>query len=158
MASKDGFELPPELIDRGVGWQVTGFAILGVAATSALAIYSETDALPFRFFEVATTKLNWAFVPTVAYLIDRSRKMFERKSEIRATARLEVLEKARKEGLEQGRIVGIEEGRIAGHIAGREEGERRAEDRLRSRLDELGIVVPPEFADQIFNHKNGRNS
>ena len=84
--------------------------------------------------------------------------MFERKSEIRATARLEVLEKARKEGLEQGRIVGIEEGRIAGHIAGREEGERRAEDRLRSRLDELGIVVPPEFADQIFNHKNGRNS
>ena len=162
MASENSFELPPELIDRGVVWQVVGFAILGVAATSALAIYSDLDTLTFRFFEVATTKLNWAFVPTVAYIVDRSRKMFERKSEIRATARLEVLEKARKEGLEQGRIAGIEEGRIAGieegRTAGREEGERRAEDRLRSRLDELGIVVPPEFADQIFNHKNGPNS
>ena len=151
MASENSFELPPELIDRGVEWQVTGFTILGVAATSALAIYSDLDTLPFRFFEVATTKLNWAFVPTVAFVVDGSRKMFERKSEIRATARLEVLEKARKEGLEQGRIAGIEEGRI---IA-REEVQQQTEERIQSKLDELGIVIPPEFADQIFNHKNG---
>ena len=154
MASENHIELHSELIDRGVAWQVTGFAIIGIAATSALAIYSETDTLSFRFFEVATTKLNWAFVPTVAFVVDRSRKMFERKSEIRATARLEVLEKARQEGLKEGRITGIEEGRI---IA-REEVQQQTEERIQSKLDELGIVIPPEFADQIFNHKNGQDS
>ena len=162
MASKNSFELPPELIDRGIVWQIAGFAILGVAASSALAIYSESDTLPFRFFEVATTKLIWAFVPTVAYLIDRSRKMFERRSEIRATARREVLEKARQEGLKEGRIAGIEQGRIAGieegRIIAREEVQQQTEERIQARLDELGIVIPPEFADQIFNHKNGQDS
>ncbi len=146
MASEERFELQSELIERGVVWQVTAFAIVGVTATSALAIYSETDALTFRFFEVATTKLNWAFVPAVAFIIDWSRKMFERRSDIRAAARREAVEKARKEGLAEGRI------------AGREEGERRAEDRLRSRLDKFGIEIPREFADQIFNHKNGQDS
>ncbi len=130
MASADSFELPPELIDRGVEWQVTGFTILGVAATSALAIYSETDALPFRFFEVATTKLNWAFVPTVAYLIDRSRKMFEKSSEIRATARREVLEKAQREERE----------------------------RIQSLLQAPGVVIPPEIAEKAFGDTNGKKS
>ena len=134
------------MIERGFGWQVVTFAVVGVAATSALAIYSETDALTFRFFEVATTKLNWAFVPAVAFIVDWSREMFKKSSDIRAEARREAVEKARKRGQEEGRI------------AGREEGERKAEDRLRSRLDEFGIKIPPEFVDQIFNHKNGADS
>ena len=146
MTSKDSFELPPELIDRGIVWQVAGFAILGVAATSALAIYSESDTLPFRFFEVATTKLNWAFVPTVAFIVDRSRKMFERKSEIRAAARQHVREQGRQEGIEEGRKLA------------RKEVQQETEERIQSKLDELGIVIPPEFADQIFNHKNGQDS
>ena len=74
MASVEHFELQTELIERGFGWQVATFAVIGGAATSALAIYSETDALSFRFFEVATTKLNWAFIPAVAYVVDWSRK------------------------------------------------------------------------------------
>ena len=130
MAPEDHFELQSELIDRGIAWQVAGFAIVGVAATFALAIYSEADALPFRFFEVATTKLNWAFVPTVAFIADRSRKMFERRSEIRAAARQEILEKERREERE----------------------------RIRSSLEARGVVIPPEIAEEVFNRKNGQDS
>ena len=154
MASEEHFELHSELIERGFAWQVATFATIGIAATTALAIYSETDVLTFRFFEVATTKLNWAFVPAVAFIVDWSRKMFERRSDIRAAARREAVEKARQKGLKEGLKQGIEQGRIAGI----EEAERKAEDRLRSRLDKFGIEIPPEFADQIFNHKNGQDS
>ena len=130
MSSEDRIELPSELIDRGVAWQVVGFAILGIAATSALAIYSETDTLTFRFFEVATTKINWAFVPTVAFIIDRSRKMFERRSEIRAAVRREVREKLRRE----------------------------ENERIRSELEDEGVVIPPEIAERVFDRNNGEES
>ena len=130
MASEDNFELPRELIDRGIMWQVVGFAIVGVTATTVLAIYSETDVLPFRFLEVATTKLSWAFVPTVASIAEWSRKMFEKRSEIRAQARREFREKER----------------------------RRIENRIRSELESEGVVIPPEVAERVFNHKNGQDS
>ena len=134
MASEDRIELPSELIDRGVAWQVLGFVLVGIAATSALAIYSETDTLAFRFFEVAATKVNWAFVPTIAFIIDRSRKMFERSSEIRAAARREVRERGRQEG--------------------REEARKETEDRIRSILKADGIVIPPDTAEKAFGDTN----
>ena len=130
MASEDHFQLQSELIERGVVWQVAGFAIVGIAATAALAIYSETDTLSFRFFEVATTKINWAFVPAVAFIADRSRRVFERRSEIRAAARREVHEKWRRE----------------------------ENERIQSELEAEGVVIPPEIAERVFNHKNGEES
>ena len=130
MASEDHFQLQSELIERGVVWQVAGFAIVGIAATAALAIYSETDTLSFRFFEVATTKINWAFVPAVAFIADRSRRVFERRSEIRAAARQEVHEKWRRE----------------------------ENERIQSELEAEGVVIPPEIAERVFNHKNGEES
>ncbi len=146
MASKDHFELQSELIERGIAWQVAGFAIAGVGATSALAIYSDIDALWFQFFEIATTKLNWAFVPAVAFLADGSRKMFERRSEIRAAARLEVREKGRQEGLKEGRK------------EGRQEATQETEERIRSNLEAEGVILPPGVAGRVFNHKNGQDS
>ena len=146
MASKDHFELQSELIDRGIAWQVAGFAFVGVAATSALAIYSDIDALWFQFFEVATTKLNWAFVPAVAFIADGSRILFEKRSAIRAAARAKVREKARQEGLKEGRIAGIEEGR------------NREKNEILSSLEAEGVILPPEVAERVFNRKNGQDS
>lgn len=130
MASEEHFELQSELIERGVVWQVATFATIGIAATSALAIYSETDALTFRFFEVATTKLNWALVPAVAYIVDWSREMFKKSSDIRAEARREAVKKSRRE----------------------------ENERIRSELEAEGVVIPPEIAERVFKHKNGKES
>lgn len=130
MKTKSSNEVPFKLNERGILWQIAGFAIVGVATTSTLAIYSEANALPFRFLEIATTKVSWAFVPAVAFIADRSRKMFERRSEIRAQARREFREKER----------------------------RRIENRIRSELESEGVVIPPEVAERVFNHKNGKES
>ena len=56
--------------------------------------------------------------------------MFEKRSEIRAQARREFREKER----------------------------RRIENRIRSELEAEGVVIPPEVAERVFNHKNGQDS
>ena len=130
MKTKSSNEVPFKLNERGILWQIAGFAIVGVATTSTLAIYSEANVLPFRFLEIATTKLSWAFVPAVAFIADRSRKMFETRSEIREAARRKVLER----------------------------GKREEKERIRSELEAEGVVIPPEVAERVFNHKNGKES
>ncbi len=154
MPSKDHIELQSELIDRGIAWQVAGFAVVSVAATSALAIYSDIDALPFRFFEIAATKLNWAFVPVVVFIADWSREMFKKSSDIRAEAGAKVREKARQEGLKEGR----KEGRIAGIEEGRQEATQETEERIRLKLEAEGVILSSEVAGRVFNHKNGQDS
>ena len=130
MKTKSSNEVPFKLNERGILWQIAGFAIVGVATTSTLAIYSEANVLPFRFLEIATTKVSWAFVPAVAFIADRSRKMFETRSEIREAARRKVLER----------------------------GKREEKERIRSELESEGVVIPPEVAERVFNHKNGQDS
>lgn len=130
MKTKSSNEVPFKLNERGILWQIAGFAIVGVATTSTLAIYSEANVLPFRFLEIATTKVSWAFVPAVAFIADRSRKMFETRSEIREAARRKVLER----------------------------GKREEKERIRSELEAEGVVIPPEIAERVFNHKNGQDS
>ena len=130
MASPGGTELLVKLDERDILWQIVGFSIVGVVATSTLAIYSESDTLPFRFLEVATTKLNWALVPAVAYIIDWSRDMFRTRTEIREAARKKV----------------------------RDQGRREEQERIRSSLEAEGVVIPPEIAERVFNHKNGKES
>ncbi len=128
MEKKNGHDLRFQLDERDIVWQVTGFAIVGVVATAALAIYSGTDNVPFRFLDVATSKLSWAFVPTLAFVFDWSRDMFRTKTEIREAARQKV----------------------------REEGAKEEGDRIRELLKSDGVVLPPDVAEEIFNHKNGK--
>lgn len=130
MKTKSSNEVPFKLNERGILWQIAGFAIVGVATTSTLAIYSDVNVLPFRFLEIATTKLSWAFVPAVAFMIDRSREMFRTDTEIREAARRKVLER----------------------------GKREEKERIRSELEAEGVVIPPEIAERVFNHKNGQDS
>ena len=98
MEKKPSYNLRFQLDERDVLWQVIGFAIIGIVTTSALAIYSGTDSVPFRFLDVATSKLSWAFIPVIAFLIDGSRDVFRTKTEIREAARQKVREEGAREG------------------------------------------------------------
>ena len=152
MDKETDFDLHFELRERGIVWQVVGFAVVGVVVTSVLAVYSGSDKLPFRFLDVATSKLSWAFAPTFAFALDWSRAMFKRASDIRRDARLEAREKARQKGIEEGRKEGIEEGRKEGvRIA-----ERRSDERFRELLNSDGVVVPPEVAERVFGDEVGK--
>ena len=130
--------MPIHLDERGIFLQVTVFSVIGIAVTCALAIYSGTDVLPYRLLEIATTRVSWAFVPAVAYIVDRSREMFKTNTEIREAARAKVREEGRQEGIEEGR--------------------KREKDEILSSLEAEGVILSPEVAERVFNRKNGKES
>ncbi len=130
--------MPFQLDERGIFWHVAVFLVIGVAATVVIALYSGSDALAYRLLEIAVTRLNWAIAPSIAYTVERIREVFRTNAEIRKAARQHV----REEGIEEGIKIG----------------EQRAEDKLRASLEEIGVVLSPEDADRVFNHRNGEES
>ena len=87
-------ELPSELADRGIGWQVGGFVIVGCASVAVLWVWDGSDFWAYRIFEIAVKDLYWAFILPMAWSFSKVRRMFEKRSEIRAAARQELIEKA----------------------------------------------------------------
>ena len=87
-------ELPSELSDRGVWWQVGGFAIIGCAGVAVLQIWEGSDFWAYRSFAIAVKDLYWLFILPLAGLFEGVRKMFEKASEIRAAQRQKMLRKA----------------------------------------------------------------
>ena len=69
-------ELPGELVDRGIYWQIGGFAVVALSSAVLLVEFAGSDYRAFLYFEVAATKLYWAFVIPLAGLFDGVRKMF----------------------------------------------------------------------------------
>ena len=114
-------DLPSELIDRGIYWQVGGFALVAVASVAILAEFSGSELRAFIYFEIAVTKLYWALVIPLAGLFDGARKMFEKMSDIRA--------KRRQRWLEEGR--------------------REERETLREELRRLGVTLPQEAIDYL---------
>ena len=88
-------ELPSELSERGIWWQVGGFTLTGCLCVAILAEFAGSEAKAYLYFEIAVTKVYWAFVIPLAGLFDGVRKLFEKRSAIRA--------KIRQQGVEQGR-------------------------------------------------------
>ena len=88
-------ELPSELSERGIWWQVGGFTLTGCLCVAILAEFAGSEARAYLYFEIAVTKVYWAFVIPLAGLFDGVRKLFEKRSAIRA--------KIRQQGVEQGR-------------------------------------------------------
>ena len=154
--------IPFQLDERGIFWHVAVFLVIGVAATVVIALYSGSDALAYRLLEIAVTRLNWAIAPSIAYTVERIREVFRTNAEIRKAARQHVREEGVIEGLSKGREEGMEAGikigRQKGFDEGIEIGEQRAEDKLRASLEEIGVVLSPEDADRVFNHRNGEES
>ena len=135
------------LEERGIVWQGIGFALIGIASLAVLSIYSESGYRAVEVYRLATTQLNWAFVVIIALIIDRGRKMFETRTEIRKAAREKAIEKARS--------VGRQKGHEEGHEEGREEGREEAEQRIRAGLRKNGIQLSPELENELFG--NGRD-
>jgi len=100
-------ELPSELSERGIWWQVGGFTLTGCLCVAILAEFAGSEARAYLYFEIAVTKVYWAFVIPLAGLFDGVRKLFEKRSAIRAKIRQQGVE----EGLRQGRQQGVEQGR-----------------------------------------------
>lgn len=124
------------LEERGIVWQGVGFPTVDAISVPLLWIYSETDHWGIGFYRLVVTQLSWAFVVAIALVIERTRKMFETKTEIRRVAREKAIEEAR--------------------VKGREEGERLAAEHMRSELRAEGVQLSPEAEARIFNGDNSR--
>ena len=99
------------LSDRGVGVQATGFAVVGCVSVVALQLFSDSDHLLYQWFEMAVTRLYWAFVVPLAALFDGGRIMFARGKAIREAKKAEILAKATREARQQARQETIEQER-----------------------------------------------
>lgn len=122
-------ELPNELVDRGIYWQLGGFTLVALASMAILAEFVGSDSRAFLYFEIAVTKLYWAFVIPLAGLFDGVRKMFEKMSEIRAKRRERWLDEGRREG--------------------RREGRQMEREQVREELARLGVDLPQEVVDYL---------
>ena len=124
-------EIASTLEERGIAWQAVGFALIGIVSVPLLWIYSEADHWTIGFYRIAVIQLNWAFA--IAVTIERLRKMFETKTEIRRAARQKAINEAEKRG------------------------EREALARVKSEMQKHGIQLPPEAEEAIYG-KNGHQS
>ena len=124
-------DLPNELGERGIWWQVGGFAITGCASVAILQIWDGSDLWAYRSFEIAVRHLYWLFVLPLAGAIEGLRKMFEKASEIRAAQRAKIVERALNRGRREGREEGLEAGKSA------------ALEQVRSRLQSSNVSKDP---------------
>ena len=106
-------DMPNELAERGIWWQVVGFAVVGAASVAVLQVWEGADFWLYRSFEIAAKDLYWLFVLPLAGMFEGARKMFEKASEIRAAQRAKMvaraLDRGRKEGRKEGREAVMEE-------------------------------------------------
>lgn len=118
-------DLPRDVSDRGIWWQIIGFTLVGGVSLAILEVFAGSELWAYRYFGTAVTKLYWAFVIPLAGLFDEGRKMFETKMEIRRAARAKALAKERDKG--------------------RREERQRYNNRLEAALQRFD--VPEELAD-----------
>ena len=124
-------DLPSELVDRGIRWQIAGFLLVACASVAILAEFAGSDHRAFIYFEIATTRLYWALVIPLAGLFDGARKMFEKMSEIRAKRRQRWLDEGRREGQHEGRL--------------------QERERLRAEVQRLGAALSPEIVASLLD-------
>ena len=126
-------EFTSTLEERGFWWQAIGFGLIGAVSVSVLSIYSDSHDTMIEVYRLAATQVQWAFVAPIVATVERIRKMFEKKSEIRRMAREEAIAKAK------------------------ERGRQEAMEQFRSDLHKRGIRLSREDEEAIFN-RNGHNA
>ena len=121
------------LVDRGIGFQAAGFAVVLLASTTILRVFQGSEFWLYQWFEIAVTGTYWAAVAPLAALFDWMRKMFERGKAIREAKKAEILAKERRKGREE------------------------AIERIKALMEARGVALPPDVADAIFGDaaKNG---
>ena len=155
-------DLPNELSERGIWWQVGGFAVAGCASVAILQIWEGSDFWAYRSFAIAFKDLYWMFIFPLAGAIEGVRKLFEKASEIRAAQREKIRERGRVEGHKEGREEGIKEG----IREGMEEGRKKALGGMRERLQQASVafakdpatgavILTPEVMDYLLGEASG---
>ena len=114
------------LSDRGVGAQAAGFAIVGCVSLAILQAFSGSDYWLYQWFEMAVTRLYWAFVVPLAALFDWGRIMFAKGKAVREAAKAAYLAKKVDQAKEE---------------------ERR---RIEAALTRHGVQLDKDAADEVF--------
>lgn len=96
-------DLPGELVERGIGWQIGGFAVVSAASVALLVEFEGSETRAFRYFEAAVRTMYWANVFVLIGLFEGVRRMFEKASELRARYREQAERKAEERGEERQR-------------------------------------------------------
>lgn len=98
-------DLPGELVERGIWWQIGGFTVVSAASVALLVEFDGSGSRAFRYFEAAVKTMYWANVFVLIGLFEGVRRMFEKASELRARYRQQAVEKAEKRGEERQRAL-----------------------------------------------------
>ena len=102
-------DLPGELVERGVWWQIAWFAIVSAVSVAALVEFEGSESRAYRYCEAAVKTMYWANVFVLIGLFEGVRRMFEKASELRARYREQAERRAVERGIEQGLEQGIKE-------------------------------------------------
>ena len=100
-------DLPGELAERGIWWQVAGFAVVSAGCTAVLVEFESSETRAYHYLETACKTMYWANVFVLIGLFEGVRKMFEKASTLRARYR----EQAERRAVERGMKKGIEQAR-----------------------------------------------
>ena len=131
-------DLQGVLVDRGIGFQAAGFALVWFVSTTILELFDGSNLWLYQWFERATVDIYWASLVPLAALFDWMRKMFERGKAIREAKKAEIQEKARLKGLQEGR--------------------QETTERFQELLKSPGVTLPPEIASAIFGDASENGS
>ena len=138
------------LSDRGVGVQATGFAVIGCVSIAILQIFSHSDYLLYQWFEMAATRLYWAFVVPLAALFDWGRIMFAKGKAIREAKKAEVIAKITEQIREQ--VTAQIREQVTAQITEQvtEQGIERERHRVEAVLARHGVALSREVANELF--------
>ena len=131
-------QVPEVLTDRGIGWQATGFTLIGIVCLVILRTYDGSDYWTYQWFETATVDLYWSSVLPLAALFDGGRKLFEKGKAIREAQKTRMVEKARRDASKKAR---------------QEENER-----IKRLLEQNGITLSPEVSEAAFGGRPEDNT
>jgi len=130
-------DLPGELAERGIWWQVAGFAVVSAVCTALLVEFQGSETRAYQYLETACKAMYWANVFVLIGLFEGVRRMFEKASELRARYREQAERRAVERGMKKGMKQGIEQGMERGI----ERGIEQARSRRKEALSRFGVEV-----------------
>ncbi len=80
-------DLPRELVERGIWWQIAGFAVVSAVSTVVLVEFEGSESRAYRYHETAVRALYWANAFVLIGVFEGVRRMFEKASTLRAQYR-----------------------------------------------------------------------
>ena len=122
-------DLPGEFVERGIWWQIGGFAVVSAVGVALLVEFGGSETRAYRYFEAAVRTMYWANVFVLIGLFEGVRRMFEKASTLRARYREQADRRATERGLKRGLKRGIERGR------------EEARTRMQQALERFGVEV-----------------